>query len=234
MDPIMASALIGAGGQLMGGKKAAKAQKSAAGQQMAMAAPYMKAAGIALPQMTRLVTGQMVPEVGKESPILAGEHRENLAGIGRVGRQETGAAKRFWGTTGNVGRGRGELSRLAFATTGATNRENLAYGGAQEGYKRSRMAEAMGGLSTLAGLGSQGLGAGVTGAQGYGNAASSVWQNFGDVIGQGVGSYQAQMENKRLMDLLERYYGTKKIPKTYGGYGGPGPEGGYPVPVKSD
>jgi hypothetical protein len=203
------SALVG----VYSAYKSSKAQSDAASEASKLSKPMLKAQQFALPTLRDLILKNLLPQVGQESPLLRGEHAENVQGITRTGLGALAGSRRYWGAAGNVGRSRGEQFRIGQATTEATNRENLAYGGAQEGYKRQSLADALSATSNLAGLGGQGIQPAMAGLQMGAEAKSNLYGDVAGIVGDLASQYDP--EERRLRDAILNQLGQGK--KTSGG-----------------
>lgn len=224
------SAALGIAGSLFGANRAQRAANQQANtileanqERTAMlrelAAPYEEAGLYGMDRLKALISGSLAPAVGRESPILAGEHQENLLGIGRdTGRQLAGST-RYWTGAGNVGRGRGEGLRIQRAGTDARNRENLRYGGLQEDYKDRALGRYQGALGAMADYGRTGTslmaGAANAGYEGAVQAAGvrgagqqAFAEDLGALGGTLFGSWEADRERRLMQPYLDKALGT--------------------------
>ena len=163
MDPVTAIAALGS---MWLSSRANRAMKKAMEQFMAFA---------------RQGIGVLSPFVGRESPILAGQHRLGLQDIGRT---EQGALARSRGYAGRTGAPHlGRDLRIEFAATRERNRANLGYAGAQEnllGQRRSELASLLTNLSGAMGQGFTGI------AQAQGDTAA----DWATLLGQFAGGWK--------------------------------------------
>ena len=224
--------VIAAGISAIGGgiasAQAAKAQKKAANTIQAattaqaeavnrLAQPYQDVLNYALPQMKSAV-GQYGAQVGKNDPLLAAEHGQNVTDINRAKTRALLNSSRFWGVTGNAGRGRGEALRIGQTATETENRENLSYGGLQRDFRQQALDRWFGATGQLAGIGGQGTNLAVhaAGIQAGGvqtaagmkaDAASSLYGDIGAGLGSISGAYIGDYQMKQRKKMLDRIYG---------------------------
>jgi hypothetical protein len=195
------------------GKKSADKQADAIKQsaqterdaQLELAKPYSEAASFALPKMRSILMSQIAPTIGKENPYLASAHKLNTGNILRSKQGMLETSKRFWGASGNSGRGRGEALRIEQNATDAENQENLAYGETQQNYKDANTNRFLQGLTSLAGYGTMGL---QTASRGIATAADgemvaanirgagrqSFFGDIGSLAGIPIGQYLAEQD----------------------------------------
>ena len=222
--PFPIAAAIGLGASIYG---ASAAKKAAARQAEAikaaammedlrireLTAPYLEKYKWASGQQQNLASRVLMPQLGRESEILRGQHELSLSQIEKQKRLGLGKSSLFWGRTGNLGKARGEELQIGQMATEAKNRQNLAYGAEQEQYKDVNLRRLMNALGGISGQGAQGLGYGVQGARdvsaGMTKAAGVQAQGTYD-FAQGLGSlggafvrdYLREDEQKRLARLL--------------------------------
>jgi len=179
-----AAAGIGFIGSLYAANQAADAQKEGANAQMQMAAPYLREAALALPRLRALAERYYAPRAGKDSPFLRAGHLENLAELERANRRSLAEIEHTYASRGNLGRARGERLRLTGELLGATNRENLSYGLAQENYRDSTAAQYQELLAALASLGGTGMRYASAGLTAQSRASSEWWSTLAKVLGK--------------------------------------------------
>jgi hypothetical protein len=226
--PILAA--IGAATALysaVAGKKSADKQADAIKQsaqterdaQIELARPYSEAASFALPKMRSILMSQIAPTIGKENPYLASAHKLNTGNILRSKQGMLETSKRFWGASGNSGRGRGEALRIEQNATDAENQENLAYGETQQNYKDANTNRFLQGLTSLAGYGTMGL---QTASRGIATAADgemaaanirgagrqSFFGDIGLLAGIPIGDYLAEQDWARMRSLQQNSSGS--------------------------
>jgi len=239
----MAGAVVGALGTIYAAKqaqkaqnKAAQAQSKAGEQYLGMVRPYTEAGAGALTGMQRIISQYLMPRLGKESPILAGQYRKSISDIGRTERRGIASSTQYYRASGNIGRARGETLRIGQSATEARNLAGLGYGAAQEDYKRGTEAQvlaAQGGIANLGGgaLGEAraGLQMGVAGAGMKAQGVSQFWGDLAGALGGVVGSYEEREQREDDRDWLQemlRQYGFGSPGTSGGGGGGPSSGGG--------
>lgn len=217
-------AILGVGGSIFGASAAKKAAaESAAAIRYAadkedarvreLTAPSVEAQKYALPALQKTIQTQLAPEVGTENPYLKTGHKQNLVDIERGRNQALAKSKMFWGKAGGSGQAREEALNIDIGTTEATNRENLGYGTAQQGYKDNKLMSFMSALQGLAGTGSSGVNQAVAGAGSVANAYDAAAsteaagktgfaQDIASLGGLGLNDWMNSREYKRLEKIL--------------------------------
>ncbi len=198
----VASAAAGWIGDMIFGKQQARIQDEASTQTLQMMQPYLSAGATGINALSALALGpEFAGRVGTTDPFLEAQHAENERLINRTERQSLGASSRYFGSRGNIGRGRGEAFRIEQGATEARNRENLAYGTAQRDYGLQMGNRYAGILGQLTGYGAQAAGIGARALQNRADAKSQVYDAAGAGLGDVLGAWQGGVEEE---DYLRR------------------------------
>ncbi len=207
MPPVVAAAVIGAGATVYSQAQSAKSQSRATAAQQKLAEPGLTAQQYALPQLQALISSQLIPQAGRESPLLATAHRQNVEEIGETTQNQRKAAAFNWGRSGNIGRARGEIFRAGMTGSKALAKENLSYGQSQEAFKAESIAKPINALLALSGQGGQSLGI----------ASNAITQEnaykqdmYGDIAGLGGKLFDWALENWNKKKAPAE---TTKVPK---------------------
>ena len=136
------------------------AADQAAAVKMHLDEPWLKAGEFALPLLQSITGNVLAPEMNKPNRFLAGQHKENLAGIGRTTKANQAQSALYWGRTAGAGssKARGEQMGIANEGTRAKSAENLGYGMVETQDRDSRINRMLSTLSGMSGAGQYGVG----------------------------------------------------------------------------
>ncbi len=191
-------------GGITGADKAKESADRAAAQMGELGAPGVEAQKYAFPRFKAAINQYLVPQAGKESPILARQHTYNLGRIGQTATRAKATARSYWERSGDIGRSRGEQLRIGQQELESRIGENLSYGGMQEGYKQGSIDRLLQGWAQLAGLGFQGVGLAAGGIKMGNQAAQDYYEGFGDFMGTLIGAGTGFAKSKYEADLARK------------------------------
>jgi len=148
----------------------------------------------------------LAPQMTRVPVSLAAGHEEAARGIARAARIGEATSRRFWTSTGNLGRGRGEQMRLRRATAEAQGREKVRFATALEAHRAGARAQFGEALSTTAQLGQMGTAAQISAAQTRGQAGAAFASDVAGVLGGLYGAWQMEREPDWERQMLNRLF----------------------------